>query len=499
MSPARQLPLHAPATGDALDSVPITEASALGVLAAGAREAQPQWAARSITERAAVLSRVRRWLLENSERVIATLTAETGKTYEDALFIELAYAVAALSFWARHSERYLADERSLARSPLVIGRRLVTRHVPRGLVGVIGPWNYPLLNSFGDCIPALAAGNAVILKPSELTPLTSLLIAEGLGECGLPPGVFTVAVGDGGTGAALVDEVDFVMFTGSIETGRKVAERAAKSLTGFALELGGKDALIVLAGADLERAANCAVYYAMVNAGQTCISIERAYVESAIYDEFTAKLTAKVAALRVGEPRGAGSVDVGAITSAAQLELIESHVAEALAKGARLAAGGSRLEGPGRFFQPTLLLDADHTMACMTDETFGPTLPVMRVADADEAVSRVNESRYGLGAAVFAPDSESGEAIARRLRVGAVCVNDAAVNYFALEAPMGGIKQSGIGVRHGADGVRKFTQPQTILITPRWFPRREPHMYPYSRRRTRLLARALRLVYGRRG
>ncbi len=496
--PAQRLTISAPATGVELESVPLTDAAALAALAAQAREAQPAWAARPIAARAEVLTAVRRWLLANSGRVIETLSAETGKAYEDALFIELGYVVAALSFWAGHAERYLDDQRALARTPLVLGRRLITRHVPRGLVGVIGPWNYPLLNSFGDAIPALAAGNAVILKPSELTPLTSLLVAGALAECGLPDGVFAVAIGDGETGAALVDAVDFVMFTGSIETGRKVAERAARSLTGFALELGGKDALIVLAGCDLERAANCAVYYSMLNAGQTCISIERVYVESAVYDAFTAKLTQKIAALRVGEPAGPGSVDLGAITSERQLAVIEEHVADALAKGARLAAGGRRLDGRGRFFSPTLLLDADHTMACMTDETFGPTLPVMRVADADEAVTLVNDSRYGLGAAVFARDAESGEAIARRLRVGAVCVNDAAVNYFALEAPMGGMKQSGIGVRHGPDGIRKFTSPQTILITPRWFPRREPHMYPYSARTTGLLSRALRAVYGRR-
>ena len=494
---AERLTLRSPVSGAELESVPVTDAAALAGLATKAREAQPGWAALAISGRVEVLARLRRWLLEHSEQVIATLMAETGKTYEDALFIELAYALAALSFWAGHAERYLGDERALARTPLVLGRRLITRHLPRGLVGVIGPWNYPLINSFGDCIPALAAGNAVILKPSELTPLTSLMLADGARECDLPEGLFAVATGGGQTGSALVDEVDFVMFTGSTETGRRVAERAARNLTGFALELGGKDALIVLAGANLERAANCAVYYSMLNAGQTCISIERAYVEAAIYDEFTAKLTAKLAALRVGEPRGPGSVDVGAITSERQLEVIESHIADALAKGARLATGGARLEGPGRFVKPTLLLDADHTMLCMTEETFGPTLPVMRVAGAEEAISLVNESRYGLGAAVFARDSDSGEQIARRLRVGAVCVNDAAINYFALEAPMGGMKQSGIGVRHGRDGIRKFTVPQTILISPGWFPRREPQMYPYSRRRTGVLARALRAVYGR--
>ena len=388
--------------------------------------------------------------------------------------------------------------RFLSRSPLVAGRSLRTRYLPRGLVGVIGPWNFPLVNSFGDCIPALAAGNTVILKPSELTPLTSLHLERGFAECGLAEGVFQVAPGRGETGAALIDLVDCVMFTGSIETGRRVAARAAERLIPTSLELGGKDAMIVLAGADLERAANAATYYAMFNAGQACISVERLYAESSIYDELTALLAEKIAALRCGEPQGPGSIDVGAITDEHQLATIEAHVSDAVAKGARVLAGGRRVPGPGLFYEPTLLVDADHTMLAMTEETFGPTLPVMRVADADEAVRLVNDSRYGLGASLFARNFRQGARIARALQAGTVCINDAAVNYFALQAPMGGMKESGLGVRHGPDGIRKFATPQTILTTPRWMPRREPQMFAHDARITRLLGRALRLLYGRR-
>jgi acyl-CoA reductase-like NAD-dependent aldehyde dehydrogenase len=492
------LEIRSPASGALIASVPVTSASELAELAKRGRAAQPAWAELGAEGRGEILLALRGWLLRNSERVIETLGDETGKAYEDAQ-LELGYCLAALSFWAREAPRFLAEQRTLARSPLVLGRRLVTRYVPRGLVGVIGPWNYPLINNFGDCIPALAAGNSVLLKPSELAPLSSLAIADALAECGLPAGVFAVAPGAGETGAALVDLVDFVMFTGSIASGRKVAERAAARLTPVTLELGGKDAMIVLAGADLERAANVAVYYAMVNAGQTCVSVERLYAEASIYDELVAKLVAKVGALRVGAPAGPGSVEIGAITAAPQLELIESHVADALEKGAKVLAGGRRSPEPGQFFEPTLIVDVDHTMACMTEETFGPTLPVMRVEDAEQAVALVNDSRYGLSAAIFARDAEQGERLARRLRAGAVCVNDAAINYFALEAPMGGLKESGLGVRHGAEGIRKFTTPQTILITPRWMPRREPHMFPHRRRRTRLLGRLLAILYGRRG
>jgi acyl-CoA reductase-like NAD-dependent aldehyde dehydrogenase len=235
----------------------------------------------------------------------------------------------------------------------------------------------------------------------------------------------------------------------------------------------------------------------MLNAGQSCISIERVYAQASIYDELLEKIVAKVSALRLGESRGPATVDVGAITAPRQLEIIESHIADALAKGASLALGGHRRAGPGSYFEPTVLVDVDHTMRCMTEETFGPTLPLMRVADADEAVALVNDSPMGLGAAVFAADLEQGEALARRLEVGAVCVNDAAVNYFALEAPMGGRKQSGIGVRHGPEGIRKYCTTQTIVLTPRLMPSREPQMYPHTKAAAKLVRGLVNTLYRR--
>ena len=486
-----------PASGAVLAALEELGSAEVGALVTRARAAHGPWEAVGFDARGAVLSEMRRWLLRESERVIETIVAETGKAYEDAQLLELGYTVSALSYWARTAPRHLGERRFLSRAPLLPGRRIVTRWVPRGVVGVIGPWNYPLLNSFGDAIPALAAGNSVVLKPSELTPLTSLLIAEGLRECGLPEDVFSVATGGRETGEAIIDAVDFVMFTGSSATGRAVAARAAERLVPFSLELGGKDALIVLEGAPLERAANVAVYYGMMNAGQSCVSIERVYADRAIHDELVELIAAKVRELRTGAPHGPGSVDIGAISSQRQLEIIEEHVADAVAKGARALVGGRRIPGPGTFFEPTVLTGVDHTMRCMREETFGPTLPVMAVSGADEAVALVNDSSMGLGAAVFAADGESGEALARRLEVGAVCVNDAAVNYFALAAPMGGVKESGIGVRHGAEGIRKYCRPQTILLSPRAMPAREPQFYPYSKRSARLVRTLLRVLYRR--
>jgi acyl-CoA reductase-like NAD-dependent aldehyde dehydrogenase len=288
-----------------------------------------------------------------------------------------------------------------------------------------------------------------------------------------------------------------IMFTGSTRTGRKVAEAAARRLIPASLELGGKDPMIVLADADLERAANFATYYSMQNAGQTCISIERAYVEEPVYDEFVAKVTDKVRALRVGQPHGPGSVEVGAITFPPQMDTIKDHVADAVQKGARILAGGSEVPGPGRFFEPTVLVDVDHSMKAMTEETFGPTLPIMKVRDADEAVRLANDSPYGLGASVFSRDTHRGEEIARRIEAGAADVNDTMINYTVLELPMGGWKASGLGSRHGAGGIRKYARQQAIVVTPRLAMKKEVFMYPYKSRTTRLLARLFKLMYGR--
>jgi acyl-CoA reductase-like NAD-dependent aldehyde dehydrogenase len=321
-------------------------------------------------------------------------------------------------------------------------------------------------------------------------------MAECLRECGLPEDVFAVATGAAETGSALVGAADMVMFTGSTATGKKVLAQAAETLTPVSLELGGKDPMIVLADADVERAANAAAYYSMQNGGQTCISIERAYVEAPVYDEFVERVSQKVRALRQGAPDGPGSVDVGAMTFAPQLDIVTRHVQDALEKGARVITGGHGRAENGRYFEPTLLVDVDHTMSAMTEETFGPTLPVMKVADAEEAIRLANDSPYGLAASLWTKDTARGELLARRIESGAVCVNDAQVNYLALELPMGGWKASGLGSRHGAGGIRKYTRQQSLLVT-RVALKRDVHMYPYRARTTRLLGRLVKLVYGR--
>ena len=487
-----------PSTGKVIASVAVVPPEQIAELVERARRAQPGWEALGFDGRAAVLKRCQKWVSDNRQRVIDTIVSETGKTYEDALTAEIGYAVGAFAFWAKNAEGYLAEERIKTASPFAKGRKLFVRYAPVGVVGVIGPWNYPLTNSFGDCIPALAAGNAVLLKPSEVTPLTSLLMAEMLRECGLPENVFQVVPGYGETGAALIDEVDFVMFTGSTATGKRVMERAASTLTPVALELGGKDPMIVCADADLERAANAAVHYSMQNAGQTCISTERVYVEEPIYDDFVRLVADKVGGLRQSAPGAPGSTDVGRGDPPASVGH-RGAAREGRGRARRARAGGRRSQRRRTATSSSrrVLVDVDHSMACMREETFGPTVPIMKVRDAEEAVRLANDSPYGLQASVWTKDAGKGERLARRIEAGAVTVNDAQVNYLALELPMGGWKESGLGTRHGADGIRKYTKKQSVLVTSFAPMKKDLHMMPYTARRTGFIGRLLKLIYGR--
>jgi acyl-CoA reductase-like NAD-dependent aldehyde dehydrogenase len=494
---ANTIGVENPATGGLVSTVPVLGTAELEAMAARARAAQPQWAAIGFPGRARVMRRAQKWMLDNADRVLDTVVSETGKAYEDAQLADLGYTSVALGFWAKEAEGYLADERVSAwNNPLMAGKKLIVRYEPHGLVGVIGPWNFPIANSFGDCVPALMAGNAVILKPSEVTPLSSLLMAEMLRDCGMPDDVFQVATGDGQTGAALIASVDCVMFTGSTRTGTKVMQAAAERLVPCYLELGGKDPMVVCADADVDRAANAAAFYSMNNAGQVCISVERCYVEEPVYDAFVDKVTETVRGLRQGPATEPGAVDVGAVIFAPQLDIVSGHVDDAVQKGARVLTGGHGHSERGRFFEPTVLVDVDHSMRIMNEETFGPTLPIMKVGSAEEAIRLANDSEYGLQASVWTKDLERGEQLARRIQAGTVSVNDVQSNFMALNLPMGGWKTSGMGTRHGAGGIRKYCRSQSLLVN-RFAPKRDPWMFPYSRRVTMMLRRMFKTLYGR--
>jgi acyl-CoA reductase-like NAD-dependent aldehyde dehydrogenase len=326
------LEVRDPATGELIRRVPSLAAAAVAALVADALAAQPGWEALGFRGRAAVFHAAQKWLIDNSARMVDTICAESGKARDDAQ-VEISVSAQSFGFWAKMAPKYLADEKLRSRSPFALGRKVLIRYSPIGVIGVIGPWNYPLVNVFLDAVPALMAGNSVVLKPSEVTPLTALLIAEMMDASGIPEGVLQVATGARETGEAVIDECDFVMFTGSTRTGSVVMERAARTLTPVSLELGGKDPLIVCADADVDRAANAAAYYSMNNSGQICISVERVYVEEPVYDEFVSKVVGVVDGLRQGPPAGPGEVDVGAITHGPQLEIVERHVNDAREHG----------------------------------------------------------------------------------------------------------------------------------------------------------------------
>src|SRR3954447_22695286 len=491
-----QIAVENPATGQTIGHVPDLGADEVKRLVNEARAAQPAWAEMSFDARAKVFCRARKWLVDNRERVACTIVEETGKTHEDAMLAEVLFIADSFGYWAKSAPKHLEDEKVKSHSPFMLGKKLIVRYQPRGVIGVIGPWNYPLTNCFGDGIAALAAGNAVIFKPSEITPLTTLLMQECMREAGLPDGVMQVATGRGATGAALIKHVDYVMFTGSVVTGKKVAAEAAKTLTPHSLELGGKDPMIVLRDADVERAANGAVFWSMANGGQICQAIERVYVEEPIYDEFVSKVVEKTRALRQGVPGDAASVEIGAVTFEPQIEIIEDHMKDAVEKGAKVLVGSKRREGTGRFYEPTVVVDVDHSMKLMQDETFGPVLPVMKVHDEEEAVRLANDSRYGLNSSVWTKDTAKGERIASQVEAGSTCVNDAVANYAAQELPFGGVKESGIGVRHSAAGIRKYCNTHAILVT-RFAMKRELYWFPFTKRSSKLLELLMVLMYGR--
>ena len=487
--------VHNPADGSLITTVPVDGTDEVRAAVERLRAAQPAWEALGHAGRYRELGRWRDWMLANSKRLGDVLQQETGKVRQEA-DNEVPGLADAINFYGANSGRFLADEHVAAHNPAFKSKALKVTYHPFPVVGVIAPWNFPLLMAIGDGLPALAAGCTVIVKPSEFTPLSVLEIVRGWNEEIGGPGVIEVATGLGDCGAAVVDEVDFIHFTGSVATGKKVMARAAETLTPVSLELGGKDPMIVLDDADLERAANGAAWGGLANSGQICMSTERVYATEPIYDRFVDTLVDKVSSLRQGPDEPAFSKDIGAMTSPKQSEIVEDHLRDAVEKGARVLIGGSRREGAGDYFEPTVLVDVDHSMKIMREETFGPVIPVMRVSDEDEAVALANDSEYGLSSAVFG-ERDHAEAVARRLEVGAANVNDVLVNYLAYDVPMGGWKQSGIGARWGAGGIRKFCRTESLVVTRFTPTKSEPIWFPYTPTKGRLLGGLMRFLNAR--
>jgi succinate-semialdehyde dehydrogenase/glutarate-semialdehyde dehydrogenase len=470
---------RSPATGKVLGEVPAGNASTIREAVARAREAQPGWAARDGRDRAECFRRLNRILYDELDHTARLISEENGKPRTEALVTEILPVMYGNYWLIRSAQRVLRSRR--VRLPIWrwVGKRSDLVRVPVGVVGVITPWNFPWGIPMTQCATALIAGNTVVLKPSSSVPLISAHIGEVFRRAGFPPDVLHVVQGPGPIAEALIEApVDHVVFTGSVATGRRIQELAAHRLVPSTLELGGKDPAIVLEDANLDVASSGIVWGAFANAGQTCASIERVVVVEAVAAEFIRRVVEKVERLRVGPDEGSG-VDVGAITTADQLEVVRHQVEEALAQGARAECGGRVLDCGGRFYAPTVLTGVTPAMRVVTEETFGPVLPIMTAPDADAAIETANAGPFGLSASIWTRDLRRARALARRLEVGTVCINDSLWSFAAAETPWGGVKQSGLGRTHGAEGLLAMTRVLHVS-SDSWSGRWKPWWYPYS-------------------
>jgi acyl-CoA reductase-like NAD-dependent aldehyde dehydrogenase len=482
-----------PATLARVAELPVTTPAEVANAVARSRKAQLLWQTTSFAERARLLYRFRDLLIDEEERLADIITSESGKPRAEVFGNELFYVCDVIGFWAKNAERFLGRKKIRPHLFMFKAKRVFSYHEPLGVVGIISPWNFPLVLTAGDAVPALMAGNAVLMKPSELTPLTALFVAELAQKAGLPDDLLQVVIGGAETGQSLIDHADMIAFTGSVEVGKLVAQRGAQRLIPVSLELGGKDPAIVLKDADLERAANACVWGALMNAGQVCTSIERIYVEEPVYEAFVAKVVDRVRALRQGASEE--EVELGSMSSAEQFEKVKTQVSEAVASGAKALTGGqSNPRFSGLFYEPTVLVDVNHGMSIARDETFGPVIPILKVRDAAEAVRLANDSPYGLDACVFTHDKQNAARIASDLLTGTVCINDALVNYIIPDAPMGGVKDSGFGRRHGAEGILKYCRQKTVVID-RFGLKSDFPWFPASRKKTEQMRRLIRLLW----
>ncbi|HSO97953.1 MAG TPA: aldehyde dehydrogenase family protein [Solirubrobacteraceae bacterium] len=488
-----------PATGERLGAVTVTPPSGVEGAVQAVAQVQPFWAQLTLVDRARYLERTAQVLIDDTDAICNLIVREQGKPRNEAFSMELLPTIDGLRWIGRAGRELLADERIPMSQAFLRTKQAAFTFEPLGVIGVISPWNYPWSIPFGEVALALMAGNGVVLKPASLTPLTGERIARAFERAGVPEGLVRVIHGPG-TGPALVESgVAKVFFTGSIDAGRAVGEGCARRLKGSVLELGGKDPMVVLADAQLEHAVAGAVWGGFSNAGQTGSGIERVYVVQEVAERFIAGVVAGAQALRVGDPLG-WETEIGPMISTEQLEQVNALVVDAVAAGAELRCGGP-VEDPvpgcaaGRFYAPAVLTGVTHEMRIMREEIFGPVLPIVVVADEDEAVRLANDSDFGLGASVWTLDRSRGERIARELEAGMVWINDHTFSHGAMQCAWGGLKSSGLGRTHSKFGLYECVNVRTRVWEPSLV--RSPWWHPYDETLGRALRQAATVIYGR--
>lgn len=483
-----------PATGEEIGRHPVLMAGEVEALLERAEKASVSWGALPANERAKHLRRFRKQIVRDMDEIVDTICAETGKTKMDGVF-EIFTVAEHVKYMEKYGAAYLKDEpRSTG---LYKNKKAWVTFQPKGVIGIISPWNYPFILTAGPIAQALMAGNTVVVKPSEVTPATTLKMREIADRAGLPADVFLVATGDGRTGQAIVESprTKMICFTGSTATGRKIAEICGRMLKPVLLELGGKDPMIVLDDAPLERATHAALWGGMSNSGQTCISVERVLVHEKVKDRFIELLQKNIVNLKQGVQSEHPSV--GSMAFDKQLGIVLDHIDEAKNKGARIVAGGNRNERypRGLFIEPTIVVVNDSNLKVWKDETFGPVIALRTFSTDAEAIDMANDSVYGLNGSVWSKNKGRARKIARQIRSGCLCINDVMANYILSDLPFGGQKESGMGRVYGREGLRAFTDLQSVM-EDRFTMTRELWWFPYSEKIENLFRKATRLLFG---
>ena len=486
-----------PATLEPVGEVSVASGELCARAIAAAKEAYPVWRWLDPVEKRAIFKRAENILARRATEAGRLIAMEKGSPYAESLAVEIFGALQSINYYGHNQGRLLRSRKAGHHTPLFFNKSGMFHFHPLGPTLIISPWNFPFLIPFCDTLSALTAGNTVVLRPSTTTPLTALLIGEIFLEAGLPPGVLNIVVCRVPEAEAMIvhRDIQSVMFTGSVGIGKRVVELCSRNLTNLALELGGKDPMIVLEDADIERAARGAVWTGFMNCGQSCGSIERVYVARKIADAFTARVIGLARQVRVGDPLETG-IDVGPMATAGQLKVVEEHIADARAKGAAVPVGGGRIAGrAGYFIEPTVLTGVDHTMRCMTEETFGPTLPIMAFDDDEEALALANDSDYGLTASVWTRDRRRAAWFAERLEAGSVTINDHMYSFVEPKAIWGGIKQTGMGRSHGPYGLLELVDIKYVGMD--FFRKKsQTWWFPYDKSLEGVMEKAVTVFHG---